>query len=311
MRNATHIFQRGQEGVVIFYTRQDYLVYYTIFSVYADKFGLKVLGLAIMYNHLHILVVGGDSAKIKRFMTVVTSVFAREYNLDAGLSGPVFQGPFGSSIKYGEKEIRTACGYLYNNHTNNRLCEKAEQIRWNFLAYDHNDHPFSQAIPLRSARMVFRRAVKMVRAAKERGDYLNYAALRRIYRGLTKDEKESITDYIITTYNIIDYKALESLYPSYEEMIYSFNANTYHDYNIPESEDDRNSDDRIYQTLSKLVLKSTTINSLKQVLLLSEDERIRLALMLQARTSAPLKKICAFFRVKIVFSQTLPNKRGR
>ena len=287
--------------MVIFYTLHDYLVYYTIFSVYAKRMGLQVLGLAIMYNHLHIIVVEGDKEAIKRFMTVVSSVFARQYNASIGISGDVFQHHFGTSVKYGEKEIRTICGYLYNNHSNNKLCKKAEEIRWNFLAYAHNDNPFSKKIALRSARMVYRRALKMVDAAHERGDFLSYAALDRIYSGLTKSERECVTDHIITTYNIIDYGALESLYPSYEEMLYSFNANVHHDYEIPESAEDRRSDDRYYQQLSRLVLASKEVSSLKQLLLLPEDARLRLALKLQAQTGAPLKQICAFFRVKIVY----------
>ena len=301
MKKATHIFQRGAEGVVIFYTLQDYLVYYTIFCVYAKRMGLQVLGLAIMYNHLHIITVGGDKVAIKRFMTVVSSVFARQYNASIGISGYVFQRPYGTSVKYGNKEIRTICGSLYNNHSNNKLCNKAEEIRWNFLAYAHCDNPFSEKIALRSARMVYRRALKMVDAAHKRGVFLNYATLERIYRGLTKNEKECVTDHIITTYNIIDYGTLESLYSSYRKMLYSFNANVHHDYEIPESADDRKSDDRYYQQLSKLVLSSGEVSSLKQALLLPEEARLRLALKLQAQTGAPLKQICAFFRVKIVY----------
>ncbi|MBO4605567.1 MAG: transposase [Bacteroidales bacterium] len=303
MKSAIHIFQRSVGGVVIFYTLQDYLVYYTIFSVYAQKHGLQVLGLAIMYNHLHILIVGGDRKKVRRFMTVVTSVFARQYNEDSGLSGEVFQHSFGSSVKYGEKEIRTTAGYLYNNHTNNRLCTETQNIRWNFLAFAHSEHPFSAPIILRKARICLRRAIKNVNAAHSRGDYLNYASLKRIFKGLNKEEKEQIVDYIIGKYNIIDYKALESLYSSYEEMIYSFNANTHHDYKIPEGEDDRKSDDRFYQSFSKIVLSSGKVSSLKGLLLLSEDSRLRLALKVQMQTGAPLKQICAFFRVRIEYEK--------
>ena len=303
MRSATHIFQKGVEGMVIFYTLHDYLVYYTIFSVYAKRMGLQVLGLAIMYNHLHIIVVGGDKNLIKRFMTLVSSVFAREYNSDIGISGDVFQRPYGTSIKYGDKEIRTICGYLYNNHTNGKLCKRAEDIRWNFLAYAHNDHPFSEKIPLRNARMVLRRAIKMVQAAQKRGDYLSYAALRRIYDNLTKSEKEYVTDCIITTYNIIDYKALESLYSSYEEMVYSFNANVHHDYNIPESDEDRKGDFRAYQVLSRFVIESKMVSGLKQIPLLPEYTKIMLALRCQAETGLPLKQVSAFFHVKIDFDR--------
>ena len=305
MKKATHIFQRGSKGMVIFYTLHDYLVYFTIFSVYAKRIGLQVLGLAIMYNHLHIILVNGDKTTIRRFMTVISSVFAREYNADLGRSGDIFQRPFGTSFKYGDKEIRTICGYLYNNHTNGKLCKSAEDIRWNFLAYAHNNHPFSEKIALRKARMVLRRAIKMVQAAQARESYLGYASLRRIYKGLNKLEREYITDYIISAYNIIDYKALESLYPSYDKMVFSFNANVHHDYDSPESDEDRKGDFRSYQILSNAIIDSKVVSGLKQILLLPEDARVELALRFQAMTGVPLPRVCTFFHVQIDFDKLI------
>lgn len=299
VRRALHIYERSAGGFVTFYTLQDYLVFYTIISVYARQYRIRVLGFAIMYNHFHLLVETENRKDVRLFVSTCTRLFARLFNEDVGIQGHLFERPFGSALKWGDKNIRTAAGYLYNNHTNKKLCEKAEQTRWNFLAYAHDRSPFSEKIILSNASKSLRSAIKEVDAAYSNGRYLNYATLRRLYKPLGKEEKEQLTDYIISVYNAIDFAALESLYRSYEDMLYSFNANTFNEYDISEDADERTGDDRVYNRLAKQVLALGKYASVKDILRLSDDERFRLALMLQARTGASYKQAGAFVHLKI------------
>lgn len=299
VKKAIHIYQRSVNGDVIFYTLQDFLVFYTLVCVMARKQKVVILGLAIMYNHYHLLVQADNRDSIRRFISNITSRFARIYNEETSLSGMLFKSPFGSSVKYGDKNIRTAAGYLYNNHTNKKLCERAEEIRWNFLAYAHNNNPFSESIIKERVSHTLRNALKEIDANRKTDKPLNYATLRRLYKPLGKEEKEQLTDYIISVYNAIDFAALESLYRSYEDMLYSFNANTFNEYDISEDADERTGDDRVYNRLAKQVLESGKFTSVKDILQLSDDERFRLALMLQARTGASYKQIGAFVHLKI------------
>ena len=296
---AIHIYQRSVNGDVIFYTLLDFLVFYSIFSVYVRKYDIKVLGLAIMYNHMHVLASASERSKVEPLISSSTSYFAKAYNLDSGMNGPIFHRPFGSAVKLGDKNIRTAAGYLYNNHTNKKLCDKAEEIRWNFLAFAHNSHPFSKPIIRKEASLALRNALKEIDANRKADRPLNYATLRRLYKPLGKEEKEQLTDYIITAYNAIDYEALESLYRSPEDMLYSFNANTFNEYDIDEDSEERSGDDRVYNRLAKQVLALGRFASVKDILLLSEDERFRLAVELHAHTGVPYKQIGAFVHLKI------------
>ena len=298
-RKAIHIYQRSVNGDVIFYTLQDFLVFYTLISVFARKYGITILGLAIMYNHIHLLVLEKRREDINGFVAVCSSRFSHLYNEDTGIAGSIFQSPFGSAMKYGDKNIRTAAGYLYNNHTNKKLCDKAEDVRWNFIAYAHNANPFSNQIKRDKASTALRCALREVDIQRSSDKPLNYATLRRLYKPLGKEEKEQLTDYIISVYNAIDFAALESLYRSYEDMLYSFNANTFNEYDISEDADERTGDDRVYNRLAKQVLESGKFTSVKDILQLSDDERFRLALVLQARTGASYKQIGAFVHLKI------------
>ena len=268
MNKAIHIYQRSVVGDVIFYTLHDYLVFYSFVSVYARKYGVKLLGIAIMYNHYHILVSAESRDEVRRFVSVLTAGFSRAYNEEIGTEGILFKSPFGSAMKLGDKNIRTAAGYLYNNHTNKKLCEKAEEIRWNFLAFAHNSHPFSEPVVLRDATHALRNALKEIDANRKADRPMNYATLRRLYKPLGKEEKEQLTDYIINAYNAIDYAALESLYRSYDDMLFSFNANTFNEYDISEEAEERSGDDRVYNRLAKQVLALGKYSSVKDILLL-------------------------------------------
>lgn len=296
---AIHVYQRSVNGDVIFYTLLDFLVFYSIFSVYVRKYGIKVLGLAIMYNHLHVLASARERSKVEPLISSSTSYFVKAYNLDSGLNGPIFHRPFGSAIKYGDKNIRTAAGYLYNNHTNKKLCDKAEEIRWNFLAFAHNSHPFSKPIIHKEATHSLRNALKEIDANRRADRPLNYATLRRLYKPLGKEEKEQLIDYIINAYNAVDYAALESLYRSYDDMLYSFNANTFNEYDIEEDSEERSGDDRVYNRLAKQIMAMGHFASVKDILRLSDYERFRLAVELHAHTGVPYKQIGAFVHLKI------------
>ncbi len=55
---------------------------------------IRVCGLAVLSNHLHLLLVADDAEQVARFMQYVGSKLAREVNRLTGWSGPVFHGRY-------------------------------------------------------------------------------------------------------------------------------------------------------------------------------------------------------------------------
>lgn len=298
-RTAIHIYQRSEGHVVLFYTRSDLLSFYTIMSICAKRTGVKVLAVAIMYDHVHILIEAGSRGEVTQFVQMYSSMYAVEFNNASGVSGRVFEKPFGSAVKRGEKEIRTCAGYIYNNHTNKRLCDRAEDIRWNFLAYAESSNPFSPQLFKDKSRRKLRSALCVVQSEQVAGHYLNHATLRRIFTGLNRTEAEQITDFIINKYRFIDYEALKSLYRSYEEMVYSFNANTFNDYDISESSRDRRGDDTVFREMARHIASLGIYKSIKNVLSLPEDLKLGLASELKVITRASWRQIGKYLRIKV------------
>lgn len=299
MKNAIHIYQRSEGHVVLFYTRNDLLSFYTILSICAAKTGVKVLAVAVMYDHIHILVEAASRREVKSFVQMYSSLYAQEFNKDSCLSGRVFESPFGSAVKHGDKEIRTCAGYIYNNHTNKRLCNKAEETRWNYLAYAHSPNPFSPPIKREIASKRMRFAIAIVESEYKASRFLNHATLKRVYSRLNGIEREQMTDFIIDKYRFIDYKALESMYRSYEEMVYSFNANTFNDYDIKEESCDRRGDDTVFREMATYITSSKIFRNLKDLLTISENRKIGLATELKVITRATWRQIGAYLHIKL------------
>ena len=169
-----HIYQRSINQFVIFYSMEDRLVYFTIFAVLARTYGIIVLALALMFDHIHCLVEASDRKTYARFIGVVTLTFVLAYNRDSGRKGALFEKAYSNAPKRREKDVRTCIAYNYNNSVEKKLFVRAEQDRWNFLAYIDNPHPFSAPIDKKKASKKLIRSMDAATRYQQRNEYLDY-----------------------------------------------------------------------------------------------------------------------------------------
>lgn len=287
-----HVFQRAKQYHVIFYSSEDRLVFYTIFSVMAWRYGVSVLALALMYNHYHTLFKSVLPKVRALFIGTVTSTYAKAFNRDSGHKGALFEKAYGNALKLGEKKVRTTVSYCYNNSSEKRLVVRAEQDRWNFLAYIDNDHPFSEPIILEKASARLRAALKEVDAHVADHAYLRYGCIRRLFGGLSAREKEQLTDYIISRYLPIDKELLLSFYKDYDSMVMAINSNTGSEYDI--HEEYRNDSDEPYTQMIKMLSASSFASNPHRVLSASPEKKARIASVLRRTTSAQEYQIGRF-----------------
>lgn len=222
---ATHAFMKGVRGNGIFYRLEDFLVFFTIVSVTARKMGLKVLGFCPMFNHIHFLIKGISLRLLRSFIQRVAFLFVNEYNQDYGRTGPLFNSPFGKSIKKGVKIIMGCVAYVFNNPLAGKMNQTAIDYRWNLLAYFDNPHPFSSKLKKDHCRNVMRDALRQADYFFSHGKYLSYNALRSIFRCLDNEESCQMIDYIINKYNFLAFGDLVELYGSFEKMVTALESN--------------------------------------------------------------------------------------
>lgn len=288
---VNHTYQRTVSGFNIFYEVEDYLVYYTIFSVLAIKYGIVVYGLCLMIDHIHSLISASDRKTFCNFIRHVSLLFVKEYNKEHSRSGSLFQEGFGSAPKIGLKRLRTAIAYLFNNPVERFLCSKAQEYRWNFLAYAQNNNPFSEPIKLRHASRALRRAIMEVDGTRERGQHITYTMIKRLFSTLDKKEKKQLTDYIIIRYSVIRYDLLTACYGGLGNMILAINSNSGSEYDINETICGQS--DTEFRELHRYVHAEGFENA-GDVISLDENCKLHLMEKMQKHTSASVYQIRKF-----------------
>ena len=70
-----HIYQRTVNGFNIFYDLEDYLVFYTIFSVISGLYGISILQLCMMIDHVHMLISSESLSAVSAFVRRYSCLF--------------------------------------------------------------------------------------------------------------------------------------------------------------------------------------------------------------------------------------------
>ena len=291
---VNHVYQRTLNRFNIFYDLHDYLVYFTIFCTVASKYGICVYSLCLMIDHIHSLIASDTKDTLSRFISNVTSVFVKEYNSSVGRTGPLFEGRFGSAPKTDRKKLVSAIIYLANNPVEKKLCSKAEKYRWNFIAYMDSSHPFSDPIIKYKASVRLRKAMAEVSSCVAKGQYLNYARLRRMMDDLSVLEKNQLVDYIISSYNVINYKKVSLYFESYNQMLVSIHSTTGSEYDLIETVD--RFSDGVYRDMI-VEMKKYTGTSVKDIIMFSNEDKRKLADELHRKTEATDRQIAKFLHI--------------
>ena len=292
-----HTYQRTVSGFNIFYEVEDYLVYYTIFSVRSRRYGMVVYGLCLMIDHIHTLTSTSSCMTFSKFMSNVAIQFVKEYNRYHKRVGPLFSECFGSAPKAGLKLLRTAIAYLFNNPVERLLCKRAQEYRWNFLAYAASDNPFSDPLVLKKASRRLRRALKEVDGTVKRNEYMTYVQLKRMFVGMDAREKNQLIDYIIVRYNVIRYDDLTTkCYDGYENMLMAINSNAGSEYEVQELRYGRS--DAEYRYLYKYVHKKG-FKDAGEVISLPSDSKYKLMVDMMNETSVSKLLICKFLHFAV------------
>jgi hypothetical protein len=287
-----HCYQNTVNGDLIFYCICDYLVCFTHICTAAMRYGITVLSLTLMPDHLHGNYLARSREVLSGFIRDYTGPFTYRYNQICNRKRQLFNRHFGSAPKMGDKSIRTNLVYLGNNPVERKLTVHAEEYRWNFLAYYKNPNPFSKKLVLRRVSQQLRRAVAEVKACRKDNKPLSYNALKRMMSPLTQEEKQQITDFIITAYNVIDYETAIGFFGSYEEMIDAMHITTGNEYDINEVFVGR--DDRVYAKMVNMVMEEVRPADIHEILTYSLQGKKRLYNRLLSIPGATKKQVEKF-----------------
>lgn len=278
---VNHIYQRTVNWVNIFYSDEDFLVYYTIFSVCAKSADIIILNLCMMFDHVHFLAITENIQELSGFVDRFASWHVHEYNCNTHRRGKLYHKNFGSAPKWNDKDIRSAINYVGNNPVEKKLCNRAEEYRWNFLAYAISKNPFSEEYIANKASKKLRNVIREAKEMAEQNLPLKYVHLRRMMKGLSSKERQQFVDQVITMYLPFDYQTLIGYFGSYGLMTEAMNSNTGSEFDINEPKDA--SSHTIFRDIIEYLGKIIAPIDIGKITTLPEQEKNLLAVELKKR----------------------------
>lgn len=299
-----HIYQRTIFGFNIFYCIEDFIVFYTIVSVYARKFKIILIGLCQMIDHTHLLASCSSLEQMSRFISAYTSRFVREFNQFTGRKGPLFKKAYGSAVKMEAKKIRSAIAYLFNNPVEKKICTAAEDYKWSYLRfYDPRRKPTNIAT---GCSVNLRKAIKRVTSCFNNGNYIGYVFLGKLFKDLNNEEMKIVIEYIMELYFPFAVKETLQYYKSYEDMITAINSNTGSEYEIMEKHYGKT--DAPYREIISC-LKEMGFSDVRSVLTMNSFRKHELGDHLKKQTSASYTQIRKFLQIPV--KDTKCNKENK
>lgn len=100
---------------------------------------------------------------------------------------------------------------------------------------------------------------------------MTYVMLQNIFKSLSDKEKNQITDFIISTYSIINHEAAIDFYGSYDVMVAADRNNTGSEYEI--KEEFVGWSDAVYSQITKVLLIKYKFDDIHDVFRLSSSQR--------------------------------------
>lgn len=297
-----HCYQRSAGGGLLFYSYSDYLVWFSIVCLAARKHRITLLAVCPMPDHIHLSLIAWTARDLSAFMRDINREYAARFRSVCKISGPIFSSPFGSAVKYGAKKGRTNLVYVWNNPVERQLVARAEEYRWNFLAFATTTHPFSRKLIVRRARKAVREAVREIKCLYEKGRWLNHAQLKRIFSRLSPQESHQITDFIISTYNTIDYSEAIKYFDSYQDLLIAVHANTGSEHDLNEVFIGKS--DKHYQRMAACIMREVQPQDIHDILSWPTDQKFEIFQLLRRRTSAPGAQIAKFLHLPMIFGPT-------
>lgn len=218
-----HLYQISIDKSIIFCTVADMVLLFTLICTKAKQYNVQITEMCIMFNHFHIQAYIRSRKDMEEFMSSVTWAFAIMFNRRYGLEGKLFHKPYGNAPKVKHKKIKDNLIYIANNPVEKKAVSAAWEYRWNFLRYT-SPNPFSEVFdPLEASKemLYLVKAVKLRAAAGKVIDYDFFDSYRVM--SLCEKEKQQLIDFIIYTYNVIDYQPIIERYGSIDNYCHVLN----------------------------------------------------------------------------------------
>ncbi len=124
-----HVTQRGNGRSQTFFSDHDYRLYLDLLAEHSEAAGVEVWAWVLMPNHVHLILVPGDTDALRRALAAVHRRYAGHVHTRMKRSGHFWQGRFGC-VAMDEDHLAAALRYVALNPVRAGLADRAEDWPW-------------------------------------------------------------------------------------------------------------------------------------------------------------------------------------
>ena len=127
---------------------------------------------------------------------------------------------------------------------------------------------------------------------------MSYPLLQHLFKSLPNDtERNQLTDFIVSTYSVIDHKGAIRFFDSYEQELIAAHANTGSEYDLNEVFIGKS--DLCYRKMSQVLHQRGLIQDIHEIISMPTSQKHDLFQLLRAETFAPAEQIAAFLHMPL------------
>ena len=125
-----HVIQRGNNRAPIFHAARDFIHYLELLADAATTNGLKIHGLVLMSNHVHLLATPESPSSLPRTMQSVGTRYVRWFNRHYTRTGTLWEGRYRATIVDTDAYLLTCMRYIELNPVRAGLVDDPSSYRW-------------------------------------------------------------------------------------------------------------------------------------------------------------------------------------
>jgi putative transposase len=172
---AYHIYNRGNNGQIVFHDEDDFLIFYNLILKAKEKIDFAIHHYCILQNHYHFVMKSTGSA-LSKAMHWINYGYSMKHAWKYKRRGRLWQARYKSELLDTPEYLSVCTGYAELNAVKHQIVSDPKDYRWS--SYNHYAYGVQDAI------------------VDDSPDYLDLAGTpeerQRIYRILSKKRVESL-----------------------------------------------------------------------------------------------------------------------
>ncbi len=130
-----HVYNRGNDGLRIFRSDRDYVVFLEKLFAYSSKYHIRLVVYTLMPNHYHLVLVQSTGGDLPGMMDAFGTSIARRFNIKYGHTGHVFDSRYRYEPIPTSQALAEVCRYIHLNPVRALLVEAPED--WAYSDFRH------------------------------------------------------------------------------------------------------------------------------------------------------------------------------